>query len=141
MSRARVVLAEDHGAMAAVLRGLLAEVYDVVAVVADGEALVASVTRAVPDVVVCDIGLPRLSGLDAAQRLLADTPSTCIVIVTITLDTSCVTRALALGVRAYVAKPDAGEELLPAVRAALAHRVYLSASVRAVFGPGAPPQD
>lgn len=136
MSRRRVVLAEDHVSMAAVLRALLAEVYDVVAVAHDGEALVALVTATAPDVVVCDIGLPRLSGLDAAERLLAGESTTCIVIVTITVDPSCVARALGMGVRAYVAKADAGEELLPAVDAALARRVYLSASVRALGSSG-----
>ncbi|BCS32556.1 hypothetical protein TBR22_A17700 [Luteitalea sp. TBR-22] len=116
--------------MAAVLRALLGEVFDVVAEVADGEALLAHSTALAPDAIVCDIGLPRLSGLDAAERLLARDAHACIVLVTIDVDPSCVNRALAIGVRGYVAKPDAGEELVPAVLAALARRVYLSSSVR-----------
>lgn len=132
MCRRRVVLAEDHASMAAELRALLAEEYDVVAVARDGEALVAMATSMTPDAIVCDIGLPLVSGLDAAERLLHSKSTDCIVIVTITLDASCVARALGMGVRAYVAKADAGEELLPAMHAAFGRRIYLSASVRSL---------
>ena len=119
--------------MAAVLRALLTEVFEVVATVEDGEALVALVPLLAPDAIVCDIGLLRLSGLEAAQRLLARDPDTCVVIVTVSVDATCVARALAMGVRGYVAKPDASEELVTAVLAALGRRVYLSDSVRSVW--------
>ncbi len=135
MSRYRVVLAEDHAVMANALRALLAEAYDVAAVVADGEALLEAVATIGPDAVVCDIGLPSLSGLDAAERLLARASTLPIVIVTVRLDPSCVARALGMGVLAYVAKLDAGEELLPAMEAAFARRVYLSASVPTIALP------
>jgi CheY-like chemotaxis protein len=83
VTRPRVVLAEDHPAMATELHELLASEYDIVAVVQDGAALVEAALSYVPDAIVCDIAMPRVSGLAAAVAILGTTPDARIVFVTV----------------------------------------------------------
>jgi DNA-binding NarL/FixJ family response regulator len=129
-----VVLGEDHPAMAIELCELLVTEYDVVAVVHDGAALVAATARAVPDAIVCDIGMPRVNGLAAAASILAIQPEAPIVIVTVQDSRAVVRKALELGVRGYVLKSDAGQELVGAVRTAIEGGCYLSANARRTLG-------
>jgi DNA-binding NarL/FixJ family response regulator len=132
-----VVLAEDHPAMAIDLHQLLVSEYDIVAVVQDGVALIDAARRYVPDAIVCDIGMPRMSGLAAAVAILATTPDARIVFVTVQDTRAVVRRALDLGARGYVLKCDAGHELIAAVRTAIDGGRYLSGTVRvALDTPG-----
>jgi DNA-binding NarL/FixJ family response regulator len=128
-----VVLAEDHPAMAGELHQLLASEYDIVAMVQDGAALVEAALRHVPDAIVCDLAMPRVSGLAAAVAILATTPDARIVFVTVQDSRAVVRKAFDLGARGYVLKCDAGRELVAAVREALAGGRYLSNTVRAVL--------
>jgi DNA-binding NarL/FixJ family response regulator len=133
VTRPRVLLAENHASMARQLRALLDSCCDVVKVVEDGSALLAAAAAHQPDVIVTDIGMPRLSGLEAARIILADNPQARIVLVTIRDDPSVVRAALHSGVLAYVLKVDAGDELVDAVRAAIAGQRYLSTNARAAL--------
>ena len=119
MTRPRILLADDHAGNAALLRGLLETAYDVVGQVADGHALVAEVERLAPDVVVTDIGMPGLDGIEAARRILARNAAARIVLVTVHADPDLVERGLAAGALGYVVKRAAGCALVPAIRAAL----------------------
>ena len=119
MARPTVLLAEDHPDNAALLGDLLQTCFDVVGVVGDGLTLVSEARRLVPDVIVSDVGMPGLDGIEAARRILARTPDARVVLVSAHCDADIVARSLAAGALDYVAKHAAGEQLLPAIQAAL----------------------
>ena len=130
MDRPRVVLAEDHARIAEQLRELLEPEFDVVATVADGLALLRAVDDAHPDVVVTDIVMPRLDGIAATVALLARSPDTRVVLVTVHDDPELAERGYAAGALACVSKHSAGHELVPAVRAAMRGERYVSPGAR-----------
>jgi DNA-binding NarL/FixJ family response regulator len=129
-TRARVLLADDHPAVAKDLRALLGSEFDVVATVDDGYGLVASAETLTPDVIVTDIAMPGLDGMAAAGEILRRNPRARIVFVTIHNDSEIVQKALTTGVLGYVLKLTAGDELVPATHAALRGERYVSPSVR-----------
>jgi DNA-binding NarL/FixJ family response regulator len=116
--------------MAHQLRALLEPLCDIVESVEDGSALIGAVKAHQPDVIVSDIAMRGVSGLAAARIILAGDPTARIVLVTVRDEPSVVRAALDCGVLAYVLKGDAGDELMSAVRAAVAGRQYLSANAR-----------
>jgi DNA-binding NarL/FixJ family response regulator len=124
--RPRVVLADDHTETAEQLRKLLQPHFDVVAVVKDGRALVEVVARLSPDVIVTDLSMPMLDGIDASVLILRRTPAARIVFVTVHDESILVDRGLAAGALGYVLKDSAGDELVPAVRSALNGRQFVS---------------
>ena len=119
--------------MATELHELLASEYDIVAMVQDAAALVEAAQRYVPDAIVCDIAMPRVSGLAAAVAILARTPDPRIVFVTVQDSRAVVRKAFQFGPRGHLLKCDAGHELVSAVHTALAGGRYLSSTVRAVL--------
>lgn len=121
-----MLLAEDNPVMAAELRRLLEPECEVVATVADGEALVAAADALRPDVIVTDIVMPRRSGIEATVEVLRRYPETRVVLVTIHDDPELVERGQAAGALGYVLKGAAGNDLMPAVQAALRNERYLS---------------
>ena len=129
-TRARVLLAEDHPAMAEDLRAVLASEFDVIATVGDGYGLVAAAGTLTPDVIVTDIAMPGLDGLAAAGEILQRNPRARIVFVTVYNDIEIVHKALATGVLGYVLKLTAGDELVHATHAALRGERYISPLVR-----------
>ena len=122
--------------MAAELRELLSEDYDIVEIVPDGGALIESAQKHVPDAIVSDIAMPGINGLAAAASLVARRPETRIVLVTVQDSRSVIRKAFKGGVRGYVLKCDAAHELVAAVRTALEGGLYLSSSVRGVRWQG-----
>jgi DNA-binding NarL/FixJ family response regulator len=118
MGRTRVLLADDHEGNALLLTELLQGECEVVASVRDGNALVEAADELTPDVIVTDIGMPGLDGIEAAGEILRRHPGTRIVFVTVHDDPAMVARGMASGASGYVLKREAGDELLPAVRAA-----------------------
>jgi DNA-binding NarL/FixJ family response regulator len=126
MSRIRVLLAEDFEVVAQQLRALLEAEFDVVATVGNGLDMISQTTSRRPDVIVADISMPGLDGLAAAARILADSPDLPLVFVTVHTDREIVRRALEVGAMGYVSKLTAGEDLVPAVRAALKGQRYVS---------------
>ena len=113
------MLADDQAAILAVLAKLLQTEFDVVATVGDGPALVDAVARVSPDAIVTDISMPFLDGIEAAREILCRNPSARVVFVTVHTDALVMQRGWAVGGLGYVAKVSAGEELVPAVWAAL----------------------
>ena len=93
--------------------------FDVVATVRDGQALVEAATRVCPDAIVTDISMPVLDGIEAAREILGRNPLARVVFVTVYADPLLIRRGLAAGGLGYVPKVSAGEELVPAVWAAL----------------------
>jgi DNA-binding NarL/FixJ family response regulator len=130
MQRYRLIVADDHAEMRAGLCRLLEQDFDVVAAVADGCALVERAEALAPDVVVTDISMPRMDGISAAATILRNHPETPIVLVSVHTDISTVERVMAMGVRGYVSKLDAGEELVGAVHAALRGECHIGHSLR-----------
>lgn len=126
MGRTRVLLAEDHAAVAEELRAVVESECHMVGCVGDGARLVACAARLRPDVIVADISMPVLDGLTAAERLRRSDPASRIVFVTVNADRDVVERAFRIGVLGYVLKLAAGEDLLPAIRAAMRNERYLS---------------
>ena len=129
MRRPRVVLAEDHVETAGQLRNLLQSHFDVVALVEDGQALVSAAARLTPDVIVTDISMPGLDGIEACALILRYAPEARIIFVTVHAQPTMVTRSLAAGARGYVLKDAAGDDLIPAVRAVLAGDRYVSRGI------------
>jgi DNA-binding NarL/FixJ family response regulator len=129
MPRPRVLLADDHAETAQQLRELLESQFDVVALVEDGRALVSSAARLSPDAIVADISMPGLDGIEAAVLIRRSDPDARIVLVTVHSEPVLVARGLAAGALGYVLKDAAGDELVPAVRAALGGERFVSSAL------------
>jgi DNA-binding NarL/FixJ family response regulator len=126
MNRPRLLLAEDHPETRELLRGLLLPEFDVLGEVEDGVALVAAAERLSPDVIVTDISMPRLDGMAAAEQILRRDPMARIVLVTAHREPVLAERGVSAGVMGYVLKLVAGDELVPAVKAAMRGERHLS---------------
>jgi DNA-binding NarL/FixJ family response regulator len=126
MSRARILLADDHLMVAQGLGNLLKDEFDLVGIVGDGSALVEAVQEWQPDVVVADVAMPVLSGLDALRRLAADGIITRFVFLTMHADSQIATEAIRAGAFGYLLKHAAGDELITAIHEVLQGRVYLT---------------
>jgi len=124
--RARVLLADDHPAVVKDLCAVLQPEFDVIATVANGVALLAKVDGLSPDVIVTDITMPGLDGIAAASEILRKNPAARIVFVTVHDETELVKKSLAMGVLGYVLKLTAGEDLVPAIHAAMRGERYIS---------------
>jgi DNA-binding NarL/FixJ family response regulator len=129
-----VLLADDHLLVAEALKSLLSGEFELVGVVEDGRALVEAAARLRPDVVVADITMPHLNGIDALVQLRQAGNRVPIVFLTMHRDVSFARRALEAGASGFVLKHSASVELISAIRAALEGRTYLSPQlVREVF--------
>ena len=106
--------------------GLLASDYEIVDRVADGHALVEATTRCKPDVVVADISMPLLNGLEAARQIKRTLPDTKIVFLTVNEDPELVTEAFQCGASGYVLKNSAASELTEAIEQVLRGRSYVT---------------
>jgi len=126
MSLPRVLLADDHRIVAEGLKSLLEAEFDLVAVVEDGRAMVEEAKRLRPDVIVADISMPHLSGLDALAQLKKDDPNVRVVFLTMHGEVAYARRALAEGASGFVVKHSAPAELVLAIRAALAGKTYIA---------------
>lgn len=130
MSRPRVVLADDHGLLLEALSKLLAPACHVAATVTDGRALVETAVKLQPDVVVADIGMPQLNGLDAAEQLRAKAPKTKVIFLTVNEDPDMAAEAIRRGALGYLLKKSAATELFAAIQEVLAGRHYITSLVR-----------
>lgn len=129
MKRARVLLADDHTLLTEALAKLLSLEVDVVGMVADGPALLKTAVELKPDVVVLDVSLPVLSGLDAGYRLKKLLPSVKLIYLTMNNDPDVVAEACRIGANAYVLKNSSVAELLQAIQAGLRGCIYLAPSL------------
>lgn len=128
-SRPRVVLADDHLLFVKSLERLLEADVEVVGTARDGRTLLTETATLKPDVVVCEISLPDLDGLEATRRLVATDPEVRVVILSMHDDPSHVQAAFRAGARAYVVKQASPEELLTAIQEVLRGRCFLSPAV------------
>ncbi len=133
--RLRVLLADDHSGMLDETRGLLAREFEIVESVSDGQALLSAVAQFKPDAVVADINMPLVDGIEAGRRILREGLCSAVILLTMYSDWRLVRSALESGIRGYVLKVDAGEELGLAIVAVAGGGTYLS---RGVPSPHAP---
>ena len=124
--RPRVLLADDHRLVAEGLKSLLTPEFELLDVVEDGRALVEAAKKLRPDVIVADITMPHLNGLDALALLKKDNPTVKLVFLTMHKDVAYARRALDLGASGFVLKHSAPAELIGAIRAALEGKTYLT---------------
>ena len=122
----RIVLADDHEIVLDGLRRILEPEFEIVARVADGRALIGEIERLKPEVAVADISMPLLNGLDALRQCQSAHSRTRFVFLTASPDVALATPAFRLGASGYVLKHAAAEELVVAIREALAGNTYIT---------------
>ena len=127
LSRPKVLLADDHSVMAEALRALLCNHCDIVGIAADGRALVAKAIELRPDLIVADIGMPLLNGLDAAEQIKQGLPQVRFVFLTMIDDRNLAAAALRLAPVGYVLKHSAASELLTAIDEVRKGRSFVTA--------------
>jgi len=134
MSSPRLLLGDDHRLLLEDIRKALASRFEIAGMAADGEKLVAEAERLRPDVVVLDIGLPLLNGIDSARRIRQLVPGAKLVVLTQHSDKAYIREAFRAGASAYVLKQSATTELLPAIDAALVGNFYISRDLLPAHG-------
>jgi len=128
MDKIRVLLADDHDTIVAQVRTVLDEEFEVVGAVNNGLAAVAEVRRLDPDVLVIDVSMPGLDGLEATYQVHSSR-RTEIVFLTVHQDEDFVAAAFDAGASAYVTKADVETDLIPAIHEALDGRILISKSI------------
>ena len=129
MNRVKILLADDHLLVAEALKSLLMPLYDVVGTVSDGMALLEAAGTLRPDVVVIDIGMPQLNGIDATRQIKRMLPRAKIIIVTMNEDSALVGEAFRAGASGYLLKHSASRELMLAIQEVLKGASYLSPTI------------
>jgi len=124
--RPRILLADDHAIVAEGLARLIADVADLVGQVNDGRSLVDEVRRLRPDVVVTDVSMPGMSGIDAMRQLKAEGAEARFIFLTIHAEARLAADAMRSGASAYLLKQAAGSELFDAIQAVMGGRTYLT---------------
>ncbi len=128
--RPRILLADDHAVVVEGIRGLIEKHYDVVGVVMDGRALITEASLVQPDVIVLDVAMPLLNGLDAGKRMQEILPKVKLVFLTMHADPNLAAAALRLGPVGFVLKHSAASELLTAIADVLRGKAYVTARLK-----------
>jgi DNA-binding NarL/FixJ family response regulator len=137
----RILLADDHEDLLQEIRELLTSDFDVVGAVGNGQALIDAARALRPDVVVSDIKMPGISGIEACRRIVQEGLCSTTIVLTMYNEAQLVRRALGAGIRGYLLKMHASEELIPAIRSVMNGFTYLSTGVQEPWmkqGPAEP---
>jgi DNA-binding NarL/FixJ family response regulator len=126
MHKPRILLADDHALVLEGFRHILDEHYELVGMVGDGRALLEAARATQPDIVILDVSMPLLNGIDAAAQLKKICPNAKIIIMTMHADVEYVRSAFEAGASAYVLKRSAVDELEQAIRAVLEDHSYIT---------------
>jgi len=126
MHRSRILIADDHNLVGELCKNLLESEFEVVGTVTDGRALVRTAADLKPDVIIVDIAMPVLNGLDAALRVKQMLPAVKVIFLTMNPDPELAAEAFRRGASGYLLKTSAARELLISVRAVLRGKSYLS---------------
>ena len=138
MNKPRVLLADDHTLVMEGLKSLLASHVDVVGSAEDGRALVEAAIRLKPDVIILDIAMPVLNGIEAARQLRKDLPAAKLIFLTMYSDALYVDEALRMGVSGYVLKRSAASDLLEAIQTVHRGHRYLTPLLGRASGEAEP---
>ena len=133
MNKPRILLADDHMLILDGLRHLLERHYDLVGTVQDGHSVVNAARRLQPDLILMDVAMPVLNGLQAGQRLQQELPNVKLLYVSMYGDTPYVEEALRIGASGYVLKRSGWEELSRAIETVLAGKQYVSPDLSAAL--------
>ena len=126
MTRPRVLLADDHALLLGAFEKLLAGECDVVGQVSDGRALVTAADNLKPDLIVLDISMPLLNGLEAGRQIKQKSPGVKLVFLTMNEDADLAAEAMRSGASAYLLKRSAASELMTAIREVMQGRSYIT---------------
>lgn len=126
MTRPRVLLADDHTIVTEGLKSILEPEFELVGTVEDGRAMLLAAEELQPDVIIADITMPSLNGLDAVRQLKRKNGKAKVVFLTMHSDADLATEAFRAGASGYLLKQSAGEELITAIHTVLKGRVYLT---------------
>ncbi len=129
MKKTRVLLADDHKFITEGLKGILEPEYEVAGIVEDGQALVREARRLQPDVIVVDISMPKLNGIEAVRKIKEEGSEAKVIFLTMHPDVTYASRALEAGGDGFVLKHSAPEELLVAIEKALDNKTFITESV------------
>ena len=128
-NRARLLIADDHVLLAEACKSLLEPEFEVVGIVANGRALLDAASELNPHIVILDISMPQLNGLDAGQQLKQTMPTVKLVYLTMSVEAEVAAEAFRRGASGYVLKTSGAEELITAIRHVLKGESYLSPSI------------
>ena len=126
LPRVRVLLADDHSAMQKRVKSLLEPEFEVVGAVDDGKALVEAARELIPDVLIVDISMPVLNGIDAVQQIVKSGLTAKIVFLTVHEDPDMVPLCFQAGAQAFVVKSRLASDLIPAITHAMSGRTFVS---------------
>jgi DNA-binding NarL/FixJ family response regulator len=129
LERVRIVLADDHPEFLSLATALVDSEFNVLKTFRNGQSVVDEFQRLSPDLVVLDISMPGLNGIEAAQKLMAAERNAKIVFLTVYKDLESVRSALATGAVGYVARERLAFDLIPAIKAAVAGQRFVSSSL------------
>ena len=133
MPKPRILLADDHALVIEGFRRILEGHYELIGMVGDGRAVLEAAKTLQPDIVILDVSMPLLNGIDAAAQLKKICPKAKVIIVTMHADTDYVRSAFEAGASAYVLKRSAVDELEQAIRAVLAGHSYITPLITKEF--------
>jgi DNA-binding NarL/FixJ family response regulator len=129
--RARLLLADDHSITLSGMRSVIGREHDLIGSVGDGRALVKEALRLRPDLIVLDIGMPLLNGIEAARQIRKAWPQAKLLFVSMHSNAMYVREAMSTGASGYLLKTSAAEELLPAIQTILEGQVYVTPALGA----------
>jgi DNA-binding NarL/FixJ family response regulator len=138
MKKPRLLLADDHTILVEGLKALLAPEFDAVATASDGRAVLEAARKYQPEMILLDISMPGLNGIEAARRLKQSNPDAKLIILTMHGDLSFVRAAFEAGASGYVLKQSAATELVKALREVDSGRRYISSLIQKRLGPEIP---
>jgi DNA-binding NarL/FixJ family response regulator len=128
-ARLRVLVADDHEELLAGVSDFLSREFEIVGAAGDGASLVDLADKLRPDVIVTDLRMPRLSGIDAGRTILGAGFCKAVVVLTVFADAKLAAVALQAGILGYVFKVNAGEDLIPAISHALKGEIFISSAI------------
>jgi DNA-binding NarL/FixJ family response regulator len=129
-SKIRIVVADDHEEILSVIKEVLQPEFEVVAAVGDGRDLLQAVKNFKPDIIIANINMPEMSGIEATRRIVEEDFEARVILLTMYNDRSMVEEGISAGAKGYVFKLAAGRELVPAVYEVIQGRFYISPLVK-----------
>jgi DNA-binding NarL/FixJ family response regulator len=130
VSKIRIVLADDSEEMLNLLKEVLQPEFEVIAAVRDGSDLLQAVKNLKPDVIIADINMPEMSGIEATRRIIDEDMKAKVILLTMHTDRRIVEKGISAGAKGYVFKLAASRELVPAVYEVIRGRFYISSHMK-----------
>jgi len=130
VNKIRIVIADDNEEMLTLCEEVLQSEFDVVATVRDGRALLQAAMNFQPDVIIADISMPEISGIEATRRIVTEGLESRIILLSMHSDRRLVEEGISVGAKGYVFKLTAVKELVPAVYEVIQERFYISPQVK-----------